>query len=148
MLDNTLRDTPTPSKRDPKSLDAFTRAYIECALWSSTYETEEREDTPMDANFSVEDLAPECIAKIVADCAKFQHDQIEAIAWDNLVHFPHRYSTHEKAGHDFWLTRNGHGAGFWDGDWKEPYATSLTDAAHAYGSSDFYVGDDGMLYCA
>ena len=23
--------------------------------------------------------------------------------------------------HDFWLTRNGHGAGFWDGDWPEEF---------------------------
>lgn len=23
------------------------------------------------------------------------------------------------AGHDLWLTRNGHGAGFWDGDWRD-----------------------------
>jgi|TARA_R110000744_G_scaffold366338_1_gene475354 hypothetical protein len=25
----------------------------------------------------------------------------------------------ERIGHDFWLTRNGHGAGFWDGDWND-----------------------------
>ena len=25
----------------------------------------------------------------------------------------------ERIGHDFWLTRNGHGAGFWDGDWDD-----------------------------
>jgi hypothetical protein len=39
----------------------------------------------------------------------------------------------ELAGHDFALTRNRHGAGFWDGGWSEPSATVLTDAAHAYG---------------
>jgi hypothetical protein len=50
------------------------------------------------------------------------------------------------AGHDFWLTRNGHGAGFWDGDWPEPLATVLTDAAHAFGELSPYVGDDGLIY--
>lgn len=124
-------------------LDDFTKAYIECALWSSTDDN----DSPMDGEYSVSDLAPECLERMIADCAKFQKDAIEEIAWDNLEYFPHRCSTHEKAGHDFWLTRNGHGAGFWDGDWKEPAATRLTDAAKAFGSCDLYVGDDGQVYC-
>lgn len=46
----------------------------------------------------------------------------------------------------FWLTRCGHGCGFWDGDWSEPAATILTDAAHAFGNVDLYVGDDGKIY--
>lgn len=54
-------------------------------------------------------------------------------------------SNSEQAGHDFWLTRNGHGSGFWDGGWPEPAATRLTDAAHAYGEFNLYVGDDGMI---
>ena len=37
------------------------------------------------------------------------------------------------AGHDFWLTRNGHGAGFWDGDYPESEETILTDAARTFG---------------
>ena len=49
--------------------------------------------------------------------------------------------------HDFWLTRNKHGAGFWDGDWAPEVGKRLTDAAHAYGSCDLYVGDDGMVHC-
>lgn len=32
--------------------------------------------------------------------------------------FGFSFSECERIGHDFWLTRNGHGAGFWDGDWK------------------------------
>jgi hypothetical protein len=50
-----------------------------------------------------------------------------------------------QVGHDFWLTRNGHGAGFWDrgiGD----YGDALTEHAHSFGASDVYVGDDGRLY--
>ncbi len=39
----------------------------------------------------------------------------------------------EEAAHDFWLTRNGHGAGFWDGDWPEPAASRLTTNSKAYG---------------
>lgn len=49
------------------------------------------------------------------------------------------------AGHDFWLTRCGHGAGFWDGDWPEPAATALTEASKAFRNVDLYVGDDGEI---
>jgi hypothetical protein len=52
------------------------------------------------------------------------------------------------AGHDFWLTRCGHGAGFWDGDWPEPQATILDEAAKRFGNVDLYVGDDGAIYHA
>ena len=43
------------------------------------------------------------------------------------------------------LTRNRHGAGFWDRGHGDK-GKRLTDAAHAYGSSDAYLGDDGLLY--
>lgn len=50
------------------------------------------------------------------------------------------------AGHDFWLTRNGHGAGFWDGDWPEPHASILTEASKTFGETDLYIGDDGKVH--
>jgi hypothetical protein len=53
---------------------------------------------------------------------------------------------YEEAGHDFWLTRNGHGAGFWDGDWSEPAATRLTQCSKMFGNFDLYIGDDGMIH--
>jgi hypothetical protein len=51
----------------------------------------------------------------------------------------------EAAGIDFWLTRNRHGAGFWDRGLGN-LGTRLTDAAQAFGECDLYVGDDGKLY--
>ena len=46
------------------------------------------------------------------------------------------------AGHDFALTRNRHGAGFWDGGWKEPSASVLTKNAHAYGDFELERMED------
>lgn len=54
--------------------------------------------------------------------------------------------TPDRAGHDFWLTRNGHGAGFWDRGMGK-LGDRLADAARAYGSVDLYVGDDKKIYC-
>ena len=121
-------------------LDNFTRAYIEAMLWSST----DDKDEPMDANYSASDLAPETLARIVADCTAFQAAHGNLFASDNCKY--DGCPVDEYAAHDFWLTRCGHGCGFWDGDWTEPAATVLTDAAHKYGNLDLYVGDDGLLY--
>jgi hypothetical protein len=116
-------------------LDTFTQAYVECALWSSTDNADESGGEPLDRNYSVRDVHPDTLAQMVADCEAFQREH-----WDRIA------SDLERAGHDFWLTRNQHGAGFWDGDWLETDSKVLTDAAHVYGSVDLYIGDDGMIH--
>jgi hypothetical protein len=50
-----------------------------------------------------------------------------------------------QVGHDLWLTRNGHGTGFWDRSPDAPYLR-LTDAARNLGESDCYVADDGAVH--
>ena len=114
----------------------FLEQYIVTALWSSNDESTPEGGEPMDANYGLVDIAPESMSRMAADCAAFQ----EANAGD-LGDDP------EQGGHDFWLTRNGHGAGFWDGDWPEPAATRLTEASHAAGECHLIVGDDGKVYC-
>lgn len=52
----------------------------------------------------------------------------------------------ESVGQDLWLTRNGHGAGFWDRGYPAELDTLLTTAAKSMGSSDTYVDDDGYQY--
>lgn len=47
----------------------------------------------------------------------------------------------------FWLTRNGHGAGFWENDYgTEEQCDKLTEACKAFGEFNLYPGDDGRLY--
>jgi hypothetical protein len=114
-------------------MDRFTQSYIETMYWSST----DDDGTPFDSEkYADTQLADETLARIVADCEKFQTENA-----DNLAPF-----SAEDNGHNFWLTRNGHGAGFWDGDYPEPQATSLTEAAHQFGECDLYVGEDGKFY--
>lgn len=112
-------------------LDEFTQAYVECALWSSTDDDGE----PLDGLYTIDDVHADTLASMAADCRQFQADHYDDIASD----LPH-------AGHDFWLTRNGHGAGFWDGDWPEAIGRKLTNASHVWGSVDLYIGDDGYIY--
>lgn len=44
-------------------------------------------------------------------------------------------------GHDFWLTRNGHGAGFWDRGVAGPAVDALVESSHAWGEQNLYVSD-------
>jgi len=48
-------------------------------------------------------------------------------------------------GHDLWLTRNHHGAGFWDRGLGK-LGDDLTLLAHSLGESELYVGDDDKLH--
>lgn len=53
-----------------------------------------------------------------------------------------------QAGHDLWLTRNGHGTGFWD---RMPYGYTrigemLSHYARQMGEQYVSVGDDGWIY--
>lgn len=124
------------------TLSTFTDAYIEAALWSST----DDDGAPLDSRYSVDDLAPETLDKMKSDCRAFYVANEEAIWCDGVKNTGGDQTA--QAGHDFWLTRCGHGAGFWDGDWPEPYATTLTSAADAFGNVDLYVGDGGLIYGA
>lgn len=118
-------------------LDTFTRAYIKCALWCSSNWGNDEDCPPSfeSDGYTVDDMAPEALAECVADCEAFQRDHSEDIGMEA-----------GQAGYDFWLTRNGHGAGFWDGDWPEAAGQRLTDASKVYGSVDPYLGDDGRIY--
>lgn len=110
------------------SLDTFTLAYIECALWSSTDNADESGGEPLDRNYEIADIALDTLASMAADCSAFQDSNASDLAtWGD-----------EQAGHDFWLTRNGHGAGFWDRG-RGAIGERLSVAARAYGSVDLYV---------
>jgi len=113
--------------------EAFFQGYVDCAIWASTAPDGQSLDTLM---YGSDDITAESLDSMRADC----NDFVEANAVD-LSGFDAA-----RAGHDFWLTRNRHGAGFWDGDYPQEIGARLTAAAHAYGSSDLYVGDDGFVH--
>jgi len=116
-------------------MDEFLQAYIVAALWSSTDESTPEGGDFLDENYGLADLAPETLEQMKADCARFRAENAHDIEGGE-----------EQAGHDFWLTRCGHGAGFFDGDWPEA-GDRLTDACKKYPEVNLYVGDDGLIYC-
>ena len=116
-------------------LDTFTEAYVTCALWLTDEEPKSGawlQNHP----YTTENIDAESLARIVADCEQFQADNCADFTEYELA----------SAGHDYFLTRNGHGAGFWDGDWEPELGRKLTTYAARRGESSLYIGDDGRLY--
>lgn len=124
-------------------MDKFTWEYLYAALWSTNDESDESGGDPLNENYDANDIDPETLAEMVADCRKFQEENEDAL---DSAEVSSLYSVEEMAGYDFWMTRNGHGVGFWDGDWSEPEGEQLDEAAKAFGEYDLYVGDDGKIY--
>lgn len=134
----TTEQTTTPTADD--FADAAIDAYVETALWSST----DDDGDPMDANYSADDIHPDTLERMRQDLGSFLLANIDDIESADVRTV--EYDRIERAAHDFWLTRNWHGAGFWDGDWSEPQAARLTNAAKAFGEYNLYIGDDGKIH--
>jgi hypothetical protein len=111
-------------------MDIFTTAYVRCALWA---EVDDSGD-PLDDNYSQDDIDHKALKTMVADCERFQRDN-----WDDIA------GCASIAGHDFWLTRNGHGSGFWDGDWDKETGERLTKACEQYDPVDLFVAN-GVIH--
>ena len=117
-------------------VDTILAAYIACALWSSTDDA----GTPLDDDFGPDDIADETREAMRQEIVDF----VDLLTGDE-VNVDLSGMDAERFGHDFWLTRNGHGAGFWDRGLGE-LGDTLTKWAHTYGGVDLYVGDDAKVH--
>jgi hypothetical protein len=116
-------------------MEEFFDHYLVTALWSST--TGDDAGTPLDRDHSPEDIPENIRQQMREDCEKFynaHHEKWQAVGIPD-----------DTAGHDFWLTRNGHGCGYWDGDYPEPQATQLTEASKTFGEYTLIAGSDGQI---
>lgn len=117
-------------------LQEFIDAYTEALLWSECDEN----GIPLDDDYSASDLVQSALADIRADCQQMLSEQCVI----DVINTAPGYSA-SQAGHDFALTRNGHGAGYWDRGLGE-VGEQLTQAAKSYGCQHLYVGNDGRVY--
>ena len=144
--------TETRAKTEPEGLNEFLNAYVGAALWSSNDDDGE----PLDHNCDESDIAPETLARMRADCAAFLAHPLggrliavaEHLEADSRWSLPGgvECSVMAYAGQDAWLTRCGHGCGYWDGNWSRGIAEALDKLATEFGTFDLYVGDDGLIY--
>lgn len=126
MFDNICMETLSP----------FVKQYLITALWSSNDESTPDGGEPFDRNFSLEDFAPAAIARAKKDCQEFLAKTYNIISDFDMT----------DVAHDFWLTRNHHGAGFWDGDYPKKEGRLLTELCHKFNEVYLYLGDDNKIH--
>jgi hypothetical protein len=126
-----LREAPAGGAPDPlDGCDEFTAGYIEAIFFAECdhgaetgreylAKAEDPDGNGTEGSFpasaSAGDLSAAALATIKADCEAFQTK-----AAGMLAEAAARGYSAARAGLDFWLTRNGHGAGFWDREELEP----------------------------
>lgn len=116
------------------NLSDIIRNYIYTALWSTINEEENEEDFLK--SYSVDDVDTQSFNNISLDCEKFLNKNRLLLIESGL--------SDEQIGHDFWLTRAGHGAGFWDRDLGE-VGKKLTEAAKKFKPIDQLFVLDGKI---
>lgn len=107
----------------PSELNEFTLGYVLAALWLSDPSPGQGDYT--EAGLSLVQSVDEWwMAQAVADCAKFQSEN------ETLLE---QAGTDSQNGHDFWLTRNRHGAGFCDRGYPDEIGDALKEASQKFG---------------
>lgn len=115
------------------TLETFVTHYIIALFWTET----DDDDQPLDAVSSTDDLDGDSYMEIRKDCEKFVTENrvlLELLPYD-----------FDQAGHDFALTRNGHGVGFWDRGTDE-LGDKLTEKCDEYGQCYLYLDDIGKVH--
>jgi hypothetical protein len=108
-------------------LDAFTAAYIECAIWIGLPEC-----------YQVDKVWPACIPAIMKDCALFQREHY-ALLQKAYVISDYDYDASD-AGYDFWMSRQGNGVDFRDRSLGK-VGDKLAAAAASYGPLSVLPGE-------
>jgi len=88
-------------------VDTVLSGYLTAALWTGfCYESEQDDNPePLDSWATVDDIPAEIVAEIRGDVSNFL-SMVDGLDLSMM--------SDEQVGHDFLLTRNHHGAGFWD----------------------------------
>jgi hypothetical protein len=107
--------------------------YLICALWTDEEQIKEKNEN---VDITIGNVSEDSKNKALSDIKKFV--KVAGKALKGL--------TMEEIGHNLWLTRNGHGTGFWDRGYVEKVSDKLTKCAKELGSLDIYVGDDEKLH--
>jgi len=116
------------AERPDGATEGFFRGYIACALWTCI------DDDGSPTRSSIDDIDSISIKTMRDDCLAFiESNKLLLKGLDA-----------EQCGHDFWLTRNGHGAGFWDRGLGD-VGTKLTEASKAFGECDLYKSE-GVIH--
>lgn len=123
--------------------DQFLKSYLECALGS---EIKADYTGTLDEDYGIEDISEDAIKILNAHALVWWHHNgcfVQCLIDAGIKGEGNQalYSLAQLAGHDLWLTQNGHGTGFWDRSHWGVYQESFTKAAEALGEFYLYEAD-------
>ncbi len=117
-------------------MKSMVNGYLECALWSSN---DLDTDEPMDANYEIYDFSRNAVREAEKDCADFVKKA------GNLIDIYLNEYDEDYLGYDFWLSRNGHGAGFFDRGLGD-VGDQLQDIARDFGEKYLYGDGSEVIF--
>lgn len=123
-------------------IDGFTLAYIEAFMWTNCDSGHEKEFLANE--LGTRRITKKSMADIISDCAAFQAHAKPLLdqAYDRDGY------DEDQAGRDFWLTRQGHGVGFWDRKMldEDNLGDHLSKLAKAHGEKHMCQIYNGWIY--
>lgn len=136
-------DLGGPYMETPEMVSPAVKSYLETGLFSTTNE----DGLPYRESHTADSFQKDSIASATED-VKLMLVAAQSLFIDHpaakLI-----WPTPEALGEDFWLTRNRHGAGFWDkvcgGHPAQEFGRKMTEFAHTCGSIDIIEQGDGTL---
>lgn len=120
------------------------QSYIRTAFWS-TSEGDEL-DTPLENNYDIEDLDAGDIGYLNALLSEFMRKVERYLKTKEIRILEIEGNNLNQIAHDFLLTQNHHGAGFWDGDYPI-HGEKLTELAQEAPEVHLFV-EDGKVCVA
>jgi len=139
-----------------EQMTEFVDGYISAMLWVNTIDAD---GESVDSLGRADELTVAALTRIVEDAHAFlfmdvpddfQSEAVENV-FDLIGSLPYAAartddaSLYDLAGHDFALTRNRHGAGFWDRGLGEA-GDVLTDLAHSFGEATLFASADAITH--
>jgi len=120
----------------------FLDGHAECAIWLAYDADDSGELKSYDWGSGAADGAVRDCLPWLTDSARMDLDRDAREFYRDHLNMLHDTGADMgQLGHDFWLSREGHGTGFWDRGY--PNGDELHRGAQAYGSGPMLYVDDG-----
>ncbi len=107
-------------------LQSMVESFLNTAIWVQF---------DADQNITFEKISLDAKIQSIKDCGDFL----------DALDYKVKDIDSVQMGHDFFLTRNRHGAGFWDRGNGE-FGDELTQLSHKFSEFTPVIGDDGLVY--
>jgi hypothetical protein len=127
-------------------IDGMVDGYLDAQLWAQR-DNDREDDSMLDANYDRDDIAPAYIESVTAEFRELvaAHPLAVRMYGAQRHYYAGDGSVWEHFGHDYYLTREHHGAGFWDRGLGH-LGSYLTDIAHNAGEAeDLWDNGNGVL---